>query len=174
MEYTFTLTYHLPQADCDLDALVERLGEAGCDDALVGLGLAGQVGLEFVREAGSAQEALLTALADVRSAIPGARLIEAVPDLVGLSDAADVVGVSRQNLRNLMLKHSDSFPLPVHTGSTGVWHLEDLMLWLRDRLDYDLEASTLEVASTARQVNLAREAGRLSPGLLKEVCSLLG
>ena len=42
MEYTFTLTYHLPQADCDLDALVERLGEAGCDDALVGLGLAGQ------------------------------------------------------------------------------------------------------------------------------------
>ncbi len=173
MEYTFTLTYRLPQADCDLDAVVDRLGEAGCDDALVGLGLPGQVGLDFIREADSAQEALLTALADVRRALPHARLVEVVPDLVGLSDAADVVGVSRQNLRNLMLKHSDSFPLPVHAGSTGVWHLEDLMLWLRDRLDYDLQESTLDIASTARQINLARETARLSPGLLKEVRSLL-
>lgn len=173
MEYTFTLTYRLPQADCDLDALVERLGGAGCDDALVGLGLPGQVGLDFIREAESAQAALLTALADVRRALPDARLVEAVPDLVGLSDAADVVGVSRQNLRNLMLKHPDSFPLPVHAGSTGVWHLEDLMLWLRDRLDYELEATMLEIASTARQINLARETARLSPGLLKEVRSLL-
>lgn len=173
MEYQFTLTYRLHLADCDLDALVERLGEAGCDDALVGLGIPGQVGLDFIREADSAQEALLTALADVRRALPQARLVEAVPDLVGLSDAADVVGVSRQNLRNLMIKHPDSFPLPVHAGSTGIWHLEDLMLWLRDRLDYELEASTLDVARSARQINLAREAGRLPPGLLKEVRSLL-
>ncbi|MGE5331556.1 MAG: transcriptional regulator, partial [Nitrospirota bacterium] len=35
MEYTFTLKYQLAEDDCDLDALVERLGEAGCDDALV-------------------------------------------------------------------------------------------------------------------------------------------
>jgi len=173
MEYTFTLTYRLPQDDCDLDTLVERLGEAGCDDALVGLGLPGQIGLDFIREADSAQEALLTALADVRRALPQARLVEAVPDFVGLSDAADVVGVSRQNLGNLMLKHADSFPLPVHAGSTGVWHLEDLMLWLRDQLDYELPEATLDIASTARQINLAREAGRLSPGLLKEVRSLV-
>ena len=35
MEYTFTLKYQLTEDDSDPDGLVERLGEAGCDDALV-------------------------------------------------------------------------------------------------------------------------------------------
>lgn len=38
MEYTFTLKYQLTEDDSDPDGLVERLGEAGCDDALVGIG----------------------------------------------------------------------------------------------------------------------------------------
>lgn len=181
MQYTFTLTYRLAQADAatgadtdaELDALIERLAEAGCDDALVGIGLPGCLGLDFTREAVSAQEALLSALADVKRALPDARLIEAVPDLVGLSDAATAVGVSRQNLRNLMLKHPASFPLPVHAGSTGVWHLEDLMLWLHECMDYALEPAALDIARTARQINLAREAGKLPPGLLKELRSLV-
>lgn len=54
MEYLFTLKYQLADADSDLDALVERLGEAGCDDALVGMGLPGRLVLEFTREAASA------------------------------------------------------------------------------------------------------------------------
>lgn len=173
MQYTFTLTYRLPHADTDLDDLVERLGAAGCDDALVGIGLPGCLGLDFTREAPSAQAALLSALADVKRAIPMARLMEAVPDLVGLSDAAQAVGVSRQNLRSLMLKHPDSFPLPVHAGSTGVWHLDDLMVWLHERMDYALEPAALDIARAARQINLAREAGKLPPGLLKEVRTLV-
>ena len=35
MEYTFTLKYQLAEDDRTPDILVERLGEAGCDDALV-------------------------------------------------------------------------------------------------------------------------------------------
>jgi len=173
MEYTFTLIWRLPQAECDLDALVERLGECGCDDAMVGLGLPGHLGLDFTREATSAQTALVSALADVKRALPAARLVEAVPDLVGLSDAADLVGVSRQNLRSLMLKHSDDFPLPVHAGSTGVWHLDDLLLWLHERLDYTLAEATLDIARAARQVNLAREAGHLPAALARELRPLL-
>ncbi len=42
MEYTFTLKYQLTDDDRDADALVERLGEAGCDDALVGIGQPGR------------------------------------------------------------------------------------------------------------------------------------
>ena len=49
MEYTFTLKYQLTYADRDPDALVERLGEAGCDDALVGIGQPGRLALEFTR-----------------------------------------------------------------------------------------------------------------------------
>ena len=36
MEYIFTLKDQLPDDHRDADARVERLGEAGCDDALVG------------------------------------------------------------------------------------------------------------------------------------------
>ena len=51
MEFTFVLKYQLSNEDDDMDALVERLGEAGCDDALVGTGQPGRLALEFVREA---------------------------------------------------------------------------------------------------------------------------
>ena len=54
MEYTFTLKYQLADEDRDADALVERLGEAGCDDALVGIGQPGRLALEFTREAADA------------------------------------------------------------------------------------------------------------------------
>ena len=81
MEYIFTLKYQLPDHDCDPDALVERLGAAGCEDALVGTGQSGRLALEFSREADSAEEAFRSALADVRIAVPTARLIEASPDL---------------------------------------------------------------------------------------------
>ena len=80
MEYIFTLKYQLADHDSDLDALVERLGAAGCDDALVGVGQPGRLALEFSREADSAEEAVRTALADVKNAVPSARLIEASPD----------------------------------------------------------------------------------------------
>ena len=45
MEYTFTLKYQLTDDDRDLQALVEHLGEAGCDDALVGIGQPGRLAL---------------------------------------------------------------------------------------------------------------------------------
>jgi hypothetical protein len=55
MEYEFTLKYRLAAADSDDDELVERLGAAGCDDALVGIGQPGRIALDFSREARSAQ-----------------------------------------------------------------------------------------------------------------------
>ncbi len=54
-------------------------------------GLPGRVALSFVREADSANAAMVSALADARRAMPSATLIEAVPDLVGLTDIADAV-----------------------------------------------------------------------------------
>ncbi len=77
MEYTFTLKYQLADNECNPDALVKRMGEAGCDDALVGIGQPGRLALEFTREAADADEAVRSALADVRQAVPSARLIEA-------------------------------------------------------------------------------------------------
>lgn len=78
MVFTFTLNYELTSDESDMDALVERLAEEGCDDALVGVGQPGRLGLEFIRQALSADEAIEGAVKDVRRAVPNARLIEAV------------------------------------------------------------------------------------------------
>lgn len=160
MEYVFTLKYQLADSDSDLDALVERLGAAGCDDALVGVGQPGRLALEFSREAGSAAEAVRTALVDVKKAIPSARLIEASPDLVGLTDVADVVGVSRQAMRKLMLTHRATFPMPVHEGSASIWHLAEVLDWLMTRGGYQIDVSVLDIAKVALEVNIAKEAIR--------------
>ncbi len=75
MEYIFTLKFQLAEADRDADALVERLGAGGCDDALVGIGQPGRIALEFTREADSAKSALMSALSDLKRLIPGGRLV---------------------------------------------------------------------------------------------------
>lgn len=174
MEYTFTLKYQLTEDDRDPDALVERLGEAGCDDALVGIGQPGRLALEFTREAADAETAVRSALTDVRSAVPSAKLIEVAPDLVGLTDVADIVGVSRQNMRKLMLAHPGSFPVPVHEGSVSLWHLTDVLAWLQARGSYSLAKDVMDVARVALQVNLAKEGQRLPRSASKELQALVG
>jgi predicted DNA-binding transcriptional regulator AlpA len=163
MEYVFTLKYQLAAQDCDLDAIVERLGEAGCDDATVGVGQPGRLALLFSREGESAFAALVSALKDVKQAVPSARLIEAGPDFVGLTDVAEVAGVSRQNMRKLMLSHAIDFPPPVHEGSASVWHLADILEWMNGRGGYDIRAGVLDVAQSTKQINLAKEVRDIEP-----------
>jgi predicted DNA-binding transcriptional regulator AlpA len=174
MEYTFTLKYQLADDDRDPDVLVECLGEAGCDDALVGIGQPGRLALEFTREAADAESAVRSALANVRSVVPSAKLIEVAPDLVGLTDVADIVGVSRQNMRKLMLAHPGSFPAPVHEGSASIWHLADVLAWLQAKGSYSLAKDVLEVARVALQVNVAKEGQRLPRSASKELQALVG
>jgi predicted DNA-binding transcriptional regulator AlpA len=173
MEYIFTLKYQLSEQDSDPDALVERLGAAGCDDALVGIGQPGRIALEFTREAESAEAALLSALSDIKNVIPSAKLIEAAPDFVGLTDVADAVGVTRQNMRKLMLTHARTFPAPVHEGSAAVWHLADVLAWLQAKGSYALEQTLVDVALTAMHVNLAKETRQVAPRLRREVRALI-
>ncbi len=172
MEYHFTLTYQLTPADSNSQELVERLGEAGCTDALVGIGLAGRLALEFDREAERAETAVLSAMADVQRAVPTARLIEVAPDLVGLTDVASLVNVTRQNMRKLMVAHQESFPIPVHGGSATLWHLEDLLTWMQARTGYHVAADVLEVAQTARRVNVQKEWQRVSDTPSRELLAL--
>jgi hypothetical protein len=173
MEFTFKLSYQLSGDDADPDALVERLGEAGCDDALIGIGQPGRIALEFTREADNAFAALTSALADVKKAAPTAKLIEAGPDLVGLTDIADVVGVTRQNMRKLAVTNFSTFPAPVHEGSSALWHLVDVLHWMLPRGGYNVDPSTVEVATTAKQLNLARQNQQLKPEVLHQVQRLL-
>ncbi|MCO4864302.1 DNA-binding protein [Cupriavidus sp. WGlv3] len=172
MEYAFTLRYQLSADDSDPDTLVERLYEAGCDDATVGTGVAGRIALAFDREAESAADAIVSALTDARRAMPTATLIEAAPDLVGLTDIADTLGMSRQNMRKLMLGHPASFPPPVHEGASAFWHLWEVLLWMNGK-GYEIEQPLMDVAAAAMQVNLARSAGNIVPAMERRLRKLV-
>jgi hypothetical protein len=171
MEYEFTLKFAVP--DTNADELVDRLGAAGCTDALVGTGQPGRIALNFTREANSAMTAIVSALEDSRKAIPEARLLEITPDFVGLSDVAELVNVTRQNMRKLMLKHAATFPSAVHEGSSAVWHLFPVLRWLTDHVHYSVPQPLVDVAHIAMQINLVKESKQLERGVQLEVSGLV-
>jgi predicted DNA-binding transcriptional regulator AlpA len=173
MEYEFELRFKIPADSSDIERVVERLGEAACDDALIGIGQPGRIALKFTREAKSAKQAIVSALEDVKRAIPAAKLIEAGPDFVGLTDVAELLGVSRQNVRKLMLTHAASFPAPVHEGSAAIWHLEPVLQWLRSKGGYNISEPQIDVAHISMQINLIKAVERLELRMQREVRSLL-
>lgn len=160
--YEFQLYFSLPDANEDPAAYVDALYEAGCDDALVGAGQHGSVGLDFAREAESAEDAITSAIGDVDRAIPGARLIEAAPDLVGIAEVAEVLECTRQNATKLV--RQPRFPAPVHIGKhTSLWHLADVLEWAElDRRE--VSEALHEVARTACLTNINVQRARYGSG----------
>ena len=173
--YEFTLKFSFADEDHidGVDELVERLGEVGCDDALVGIGKTGRLALDFCREAESAFEAVSSAIADVKTAIPEAKLTEAVPDLVGLTDVADIVGCSRQNMRKLMIKSGSNFPEPIYQGKSSLWHLFKILSWLVCSRSYEVEERLVDVSRMNMHLNLARELHDVDETFNKEVYRLV-
>lgn len=173
--YEFTLKFSFLDKNRidDIDELIERLGESGCDDALVGIGKAGRLALDFSREADSAFEAISSAIADVKAAIPEAKVTEATPDLVGLTDVADIVGCSRQNMRKIMIKSGSNFPAPIYQGKSSLWHLFNILSWLVDSRSYDVEEQLIDISRMNMHLNLARELHDIDGSLNKEVYCLV-
>jgi hypothetical protein len=153
-EYEFTLKFALASESIDVDDSLELLAQCGCDDAIVGIGQKGRLALSFMRQADSAEDAVLSGITDVRCAIPDADLIEASPDFVGLTDVADLLSVSRQNVRKLIFGCDAPAPKPIHEGRPTIWHLANVLQWLRQEKDYTVDEDLLALAKTNMQVNL--------------------
>jgi hypothetical protein len=165
-DYEFTLKFRLPDPAADAEAFLEALAEAGCEDTLAGIGQPGRIALDFTRRGRSAFDAIASAVRDVKKAIPGIELVEASPDFVGLTDIADLVGFSRQNMRKLMLGHAATFPPPVHEGNPSLWHLASVLAWLDEVQARPVDGALFEVARTAMELNIARQARHLSGAVL--------
>ena len=105
--------------------------------------------------------------------MPGAKLLEASPDLVGLSDVALLLGVSRQNVRKLILACDAPAPAPVHEGRPTIWRLAKVLAWLRDEKRYGVPPELMEVALATMQANLAVEARDVDPDVQRELSALL-
>jgi hypothetical protein len=170
-EYGFTLKFSVPP-DFAQDQLESSLFQAGCDDAIIGLSQKGRLALNFTREAESAEKAMLSALQQVKKAVPEARLVEAGPDLVGISDMASLLNFSRQNMRKLIQTHLTSFPLPVHEGASALWHLVDVLTWFSETQRRAIPTDLMGVAGVSMGVNLVREVRRVDHQLQAQLDSI--
>ena len=171
-EYDFILKFSLPDNEADPETFIEKLAETGCDDALIGIGANNRIALDFTRGASSALEAILSAIKDVKQAIPGARLVEAAPDMVGLTDIADILGFTRQNMRKLMLRNPD-FPPPFHDGKPSIWHLAKILRWMGEKNMYKIDKTLLDIATVTMQFNIARDIQELEPAFQANIQALL-
>lgn len=167
-EYEFTLHLALRGVDELPDDLLEQLYEQGCDDALVGIGRPGHVALAFTRRVQTATEAVLTAIRDAYRAMPGSAVLEASPDLVGLTEVADIMGFSRQNMRKILLARECVLPEPVHQGRPTLWHLRHMLEWLVAR-GYLVDPALLDLAAATMQVNLAAQTAHANESFQRQL-----
>ena len=159
--YDFSLIFALPDLKADPASYLDTLFEAGCDDATIGAGRSGMIGLDFSREAANAEEAVATAIRDTQNAIPGADLIEAGPDLVNLTDVASHLGVTKQNIRKYAAGEirtiNTSFPPPVYSGSPSLWHLYNVALWIKRNTKLRVQSTLLDITRETYKKNLERQ-----------------
>jgi len=172
-EYDFDLHFRLTAPDEDPESHLGRLLEEECDDSTVGVGRRGHIWLGFGRDAASASEAIFSAIAAVQRAVPGARLLVVGPDLVGLTDVGELLGCSRQNVRQLVFDGEPDPPIAVYSGHTNLWHLADLLTWLREKKRYPVSDELLDLAEVNRQVNLFVESRHIQPAVQDEIRAVL-
>lgn len=118
----------------------------------------------FARRGASAREVMEGARTEILRALPGARLVEAVPDLVGLTEVSRFLGLSRQAMRKWAVSRGSSFPAAVHGANGAVWHLVEILEWMRAVRQMTVRPELLEVAWAAWDLNLGVEIQRRGVG----------
>ncbi len=163
--YKFMLNFTLPARDENPARCLDALHEAGCGEAALEPGQYGTVGLGVTCAADSAEDAVRSAVENVRAAIPGATLVQAGPDLVGLTEMAAIFGFSRQNMRKYAVGQSGgpkAFPLPVVVGDPSLWHLAEIIAWIKQNTRVQPPERVLEVSKAAAKLNFEVECERLN------------
>ena len=152
-EYDFALIFELLENENAEDCL-DALYEAGCDDATIGMGKIGFISVDFIREAESCYDAIESAIANVKTAIPHAKLIHVSPDLIGVKELSLIFDCTRQNIQKYVSK--PSFPTSIYKGNQALWHLESVLDWFMAN-NIDVSQELIDVAHLSRHINLNLE-----------------
>lgn len=152
---TYRLTIIASGLGRDEDVYAEKLFEAGCDDATISL-QKGLLVLEFEREANSFEDALQSAIYDVRTS--GATIERIEPDhLVNASDIAIRSGITRAAVSLYACgKRGEGFPAPVArvTTDSPLWDWAEVAEWLgrESRLSQDVVHEALVIREANRVI----------------------
>ncbi len=122
-----------------------------------------------MRESSSAYEAIASAIANVKSVLARAKLIQVSPDLVGIKELANIFNCSRQNMQKFASK--PMFPNPVYKGSQAIWHLATVLNWFVTN-GHQVDPELLAVAKLAMLINLQIENQTAKPQVLKQAENL--
>jgi hypothetical protein len=153
-EYDFELIFALPEGEHGAEAMSDAVFEAGFEDALVGTGLSGLLGVELTVEGEDGETVILQAARTLIAHLPvGTKLHEVRPDLVSLSDVAERLSVKRQALAQREM------PKPV---SGGLFRITEISLALenlmatgkrKSRFDYDSARPWFRAGKSTSRIN---------------------
>ena len=157
-EFNFELIFKLVDNQ-DSNEYLDSLFENGCDDATISTGQLGMLSLSFTREAINASVAVESAINDVKKAIPSAKLVEATPDIVNISEISSILGHSRQYTRKLFNSDTSSLPAPIHIGNPSIWHLSEILDWLKSlgKQENKINENLFELSHITKQINIKRQ-----------------
>jgi predicted DNA-binding transcriptional regulator AlpA len=79
---------------------------------------------------------------------------------VGLTDMAAIFGFTRQNMRKYATGKA-AFPAPAHVGDPSLWHLAEIVAWLRANTAVQPRDDVFEVAKAAAKINFETEQRRV-------------
>lgn len=129
---TYHFTIVIRDARYELDDLEDCLFKAGCDDALV-CSYNGTVYLEFDRESETAEQAVKSALANIRNA-GFKELVVEENGYASLAEMAERAGLSRQafSLYAKNQRGDGKFPTPVYglSSKTALYSWPEVATWL--------------------------------------------
>lgn len=148
-EHEFRLVLGRPP---DGDGEIDALFEAGCGDGTFA-GPAGVPVAEFARDADSMAEAVLGAISAVESVMGAGAVTVVEPDLVSLSDIAELVGRTRQSVQQLAAGQRGPGMFPPATahlmGRTRLYKWWEIAQW------FGMADETVQAAREIAQVNAA-------------------
>ena len=164
-------------SDLQDGAIIDRLFEAGCDDAAVGRSDGIQY-IDFDREAANLGEAVLSAVTDVEH-VDGVSVVRvADAGLVSMTDIASRVGRTRESVRLLITsaRGPGGFPAPVTDPRSRyrLWRWSDVAHWLTTRLgEADIQDDRFLSAINA-SLELRRHRDELAPANRHRLRALAG
>lgn len=89
-----------------------------------------------------------------------------------MRDAAKILGYTQQHMTNLTLENDSKFPIPVYEAAHSVWHLAEILIWLRENQTHSIDDTLLDIAQTNMNINIARSWQKIPPDTQESIKAL--
>ena len=146
-------------SDCT-PSLEDALYEARCDDGLV-CSYCNTVYIDFMREATSYKDAVMSAIKDIESSSLSASVVSVdAGDLVGITDIAELSAISKKTISAYKdgKRGPGEFPNPVQRlkNKSPLWRWSDVATWLAHHGKVDPEIAENALITEAFNKALAQ------------------